>query len=275
MVEFTQTDFKILLVMTLTLILISFIFPAMGFTSDGVNASDIPDFNASQNQFEYLNDDIPSPSTPNEGTLEYIEGAVENEDNRQVWLERYEYGISMFNTGSTNNPVVQVNLVNQSAPSGSNIVSKQINQSEFVNLEGFGYQVSFHNLQFENNNETISVDWQVNRQRSEEGFIESIPVLGGLAGVAAALGWFTEIILVVVTNAVLTVTNIFIALFNIMSFIFGFMYWLLSTYGGIIASSPAAWVTIFLSIPGVILSFEFAKLMLLLVRTIIDAIPLT
>lgn len=275
MVEFTKTDFQILLVMTVALVFISFVFPAVGFSANAVNATDIPEFNASQGQFDYLNDEIPSPNEPTEGELTYIHNAETNEDNRQAWLERYDLGISMLNMGTPSNPDVEVNLVNQTAPSGSDIETAKINESEFVNLQNWGYEVSFSNLRFEDNNETVRVDWEVHQQPEAD----SIPIIGGLlsagAEIGATIAWLTEIILVVTTNTVLTVTNVFLTLFNIMSFIFGFMFWLFSTYSGIVTGAPESWVAIFMAIPGVILSFEFAKLIILLISTILDGVPFT
>lgn len=277
MVSFTQNDFKIMLVMTLFLVIISFLFPPMGFTSQSVNATDIPDFNTSQNQFDYLNDELEKPGNPSEGTLRYVEGAKEFEDNRVVWLNDDTVSISLFNDGTVQDPQPRIGLAKFNTSTYE--TSKYINESEFKSIENYSYVVTFENVVITDNNETITVDWHVIEQPENQGLIESIPIIGGLyssgAALAATLGWFVSIVFVMITNAVLAVTNVFITLFNIMAFTFGFMYWLLGTYASVVTSAPTGYVGVFMAIPGVILSFEFAKITILLVRTILDGIPLT
>lgn len=267
--------------MTVFLIFVSFVFPPLGFAADTVNSSDIPDFNASANQFDHLQSPADTPGQPNEGTLRYVNNSDEYADERSRFIAE-NAAVATYNAGTASNPEIRVNLADYTPDTGSNLTEETITPGEFVNIRNYSYVVSFDNLRFENNNNTYRVDWEVHERPDggEDGsWIDAIPVVGGLVSagseLVSAILWIGSIFSVAITNAVISATNIFISLFNVLSFIFAFMFWLLSTYGSVVAGSPNAWVGVFMAIPGIVLSFEFGKLVILLIRTILQGIPFT
>ena len=290
--DFTQRDFAILVSMSLFVIMVSFVFPAVGFTGENVNETDIPDFNASKGQFGYVNNTPEFPSRPSEGTLEYIDNAETHEDNRQVWLQREsggsDYVLSLTNlNGTLSNPVPTLTLTHFNA-TGSvvNQSQKDVNPGDFETLEAGEYTVAIENTTISNANEsdmTLTADWRIVEGPSSGGTIGQIPIIGGVAEAVAGaiarlgevIGWIGLVIFQPIYNAMVTVTNTLIALYNIIAFFFDFLYWLLSTYGSVVTAAPEAWVSVFLGIPGIILSFEFAKILIIIIRTILNAIPFT
>lgn len=280
MVNFSATDFKILLSMSLFVVFVSFLFPPLGFTSDNVNATEIPEFNASQNQFDHLNNDPELPSQPNAGTMEYIEGAQQGQDQRNVFLAD-EIIISTYNDGTVSDRQAVVTLGNASGDATTEVTIEPINESEYVYIDNYSYEVSFENLDWAADNESYTVDWEVHQRpnNDDSSWVDGIPIIGGLVGAGAELGgailWIGQIIFQVSVNALISVTNIFITLFNVLTFIFNFFYWLLSTYGAVVAGSPNAWVGVFMAIPGIVLSFEFGKITILLIQTALNGVPFT
>lgn len=280
MVEFSQTDFKVLLVMTVFVIFISFVFPPMGFTSENINGTEIPSFNASQGQFSHLEEPSERPGQPNEGTLEWINNSKSYEDNRNVFIAD-EAAISTYNQGDAQNPDIVVTLADYTVQP-SNLTTKSITTDEYVVIENYSYGISYENLQFGENNQSYTIDWEVHERpdtTDSSGWVDSIPIIGGLVSGASELGgailWIGQIIFRVVVNVIISVGNVFITLFNVITFLLSFFYWILSTYGAVIASSPNAWATVFMAIPGLALSFEFAKVIILVIQTVLRGIPFT
>lgn len=266
--------------MTVFLIFVSFVFPPLGFTADNVNATDIPEFNATENQFDYLQDPANTPGEPNRGTLQYEQGADQYEDSRNRSIAEYFY-LTTRNTQTPENPSITVGLVNNSVL-GMPTDTETITVGETVSISNWSYAVSFTNLQFQSDNTSYSVEWEVHERPDTDddgSWIDSIPIVGGLvsagSGLVSAVLWIGSVLATVITNAILGVTNVFITLFNVLGFFFTFMFWLLSTYGAIVGGAPNTWVSVFMAIPGIVLSFEFGKLVIILLQTILRGIPLT
>lgn len=274
MVSFSQTDFKIILSMVVFVVVISFLFPPMGFTAESVNSTDIPNFNASQNTFTTLGEAPELPSGGSEGQLEYIEGAQSHEDNRNIWIQEDEIGLSMFNTQTPSDPLMRVQLTNH-----TNSESLQdweyINESEYVVFQNWSYEVSVENLEFSDGNQTATADWEIHERPEDTSFLGSIPFIGGLAEIAGVLVWIGQTIVHFIITVFTAIANLGIAIVNIITFIFSFLFWLLSTYGTVTASAPTGWASAIMAIPGIILSFEFAKLAILVINTASGLIPTT
>lgn len=278
MVNFSKNDFKIVLTMSLFLIIISFVFPVLGFTAGSVQTADIPSFNVSENHLNFVQEPPEMPSNPSEGTLTWEDGAQEFEDNRQEWIEADRFSITFFNQGSTSNPDMQVNL-NEFNDTGGGFVDSSITENEYVLLELSNYSISFENMELGENNETATVDWEIHDQPEETSWINQIPLVGGLADalatIASIFSWFVSVIFHWVVVGLTAIANLFLSLFNILSFILSFFFWLLTTYADITTGAPTTYVSVFMALPGVLLSYEFAKLIILLVQTIGGVIPLT
>lgn len=276
MTEFNLNDAKIVLSMTLFLILISFVFPAVGFASHDVNTSDIPEFNVTKGTFDFVQTVPPTPSNPSEGTLKNVDNAELHEDNRQVYLQRGdpEILISLVNFNGTTNPEPEVNLIKFNS-TGTFTDTKRINESEFVTIENHSYIIAFENLQIENEGQsdmTLTVDWEIVEQPSDSGWLSRIAVVGGIVSgaeqLAAVVGWIGSIFWNIGYNFIVGSTNLATVVYNIISFFTGIGWFLITTYASVIANAPTSYVALFLSIPGLLLSYEFAKLVIILKKQI-------
>lgn len=274
MVNFSKTDFQIVMAMVIFVVIISFLFPPMGFTSQNINSTDIPQFNMSQNTFDFVGEAPEMPTSGDSGQLTYVEGAAPNEDNRDQWIETNEIGISMFNMQTSSDPLPRVQLTNHT-DMGSLQDWEYMNESEFVTISNWSYEISFDNMQYTDDNQTITVDWEIHERPSDSTFLGSIPFVGGLADVAGVLVWIGELLFHYIITIFSGIANMGIALTNLIVFIFTFLYWILSMYGNVATAAPTAWAAVIMAIPGVVLSFEFVKLLIILIRTASGLIPTT
>jgi hypothetical protein len=281
MVSFTAFDFKLIIVMSLFLVIIGFVFPPLGFTSDTVQESNIPEFNASTNTFNSVLEQPEFPNNPSEGTLTYTHGAVQGQDERQIWLEgdaQNGYSVTLINSGTQSNPDMVVTL-NRFNATGGYQESSSISGDQFIQHQLGAYTVGFENLRFTENNETVRVDWRITEQPEDSGWTGRIPLVGQIISggqqIAAVLAWGLTLLQFVIIEGMILAFNILIGLLNVIVFVITFFYWLLSTYATITTNAPTVWAGTFMAIPGVILSFEFAKVMILVIRTVFDGAPLT
>jgi len=284
--EFTNKDLIIIVSMLLSLIVISFLFPAIGFVSTDINQTDIPEYNTSNEAFDFLaeNERPPYPTRPTEGTLIYVDNKDVYQDNRRVWLEGSTasggYEVTLTNNGSLANPIASLflNEYNETSFVGSS--STEMTEADnFTTLERGGYVISFENVTFQNEGQadmTMQVDWHIHETPAGSSTVGQIPIVGGIysstanaiAGIIDTLGWFGDIFLYYGSVFTVGTLGIFIAIYNIISFVTGIFVFLIIRYSSIIASAPASWAALLLSIPGVILSIEFMKTILIVISVI-------
>lgn len=267
---FNRLDIQITVAMLIMLIAINFAFPVLGLSTTETNQSDIPDFNLSRGTV-VIDPGVPDyPSRPSEGTLTYRENAVQYQDNRQVYLRGDSndgISITLVNFDPVSDPQPKINL-NKFNPDGSTVNDqKNINESEFKTLSNHSYTLAFENVEETNisqPNYTVKADFRVVEQPADSHWSSRIPVVGGIIGstsqVAAVVGWIGALIWYPIEVFIRFSTTVGNVLFNIISFIFGLGFWLLSTYSSIIGNAPTAYISLILSIPGLVLSIQFARM---------------
>lgn len=283
MTEFSLTDAKITLIMTLFLILISFVYPAVGFTSDNVTQSDIPSFNLTEGTFDFVQTVPQLPDNPTEGTLRFEADKQVYEDNRRIWLEGNTndgYEITLINNGTLSDPLAGLflNEYNNSGFVGDDSIEMDEGDS-FNTLERDGYVIAFSNVTFTNegqSNMTMRVDWETVETRGGASAVSTIPIIGGtldavasaIGSLGAIIGWIGSILYNLAWNFIVFSTNLLTVIYNVIAFITGLGWWLVSTYGSVVSNAPASWASLLLSIPGLLLSYEFAKLVLVIKQQI-------
>lgn len=271
--NFSKGDMFIGMSMSVAVIFMSFTFPALGMTGDSVNESEIPEFNASKGTYQFATERPKYPDRPSKGTLRYVNGSETWEDNRQTYLQRggTEYLISFYDsTKQQPNATYQINLIKFNS-SGSWSTSKTIAENESKTLTAIdeAYKVGFNNLNIEQGDpDNIgTVDWNVITQPSDTSWVGRLPVVGSIISgadqLAAIVGWIGSVLWHFVYQFIVLSTNVFTVFFNIISYVINFMVWLLSTYGNIVTGAPTAWASVIVAIPGILLSFEFMKLIAL------------
>ena len=267
----TYRDLGITMAMSIAVIFMSFTFPALGMTGDSVNESEIPEFNISKGTVEFARENPEYPARPSEGTLRYVNGSEDWEDNRQVYLQRDpDYVLSFFDDDpgpGENNVQYHVNLINFTG-GGSETVDVNINESESKELTSADgeYTIGVNNLNEINNtgqNQTAELDWQVNEQPSDNSWLGRIPVVGdiisGANQLAAVVGWIGGIMWHLTTQILVALGNAILMFVNVVVYFIEFSVWLTTTYTGIVSGAPTAWASVIVAIPGIILGFQFSK----------------
>lgn len=288
--NFGQKDFALLVGSALFLILVSFVFPAIGFASEDINSTEIPSYNLSEGQFSYVTNTPEYPSRATEGTLTYVDNQDVYQDNRRVWLQGNSndgFEVTLTNNGTIANPNASLYLNQYNSSGFVTSSSTEMTESDnFSKLELSGYIVTFENVRFSNVNNsdmTMQVDYYVKQTAAGASAVGQIPIIGGVASATAeaidhavsVLGWIGSVIFQPIYNTMVRITNTLIAFYNVLKFFIGLLYWILSTYGSVVAASPANWVGLFLAVPGIVFSLIFSKLIIIAVRTIGGIVPLT
>jgi hypothetical protein len=270
----SRGDLAVTMTMSIAVIFMSFTFPALGLTGDSVNESEIPEFNISKGTVEFARDSPEYPSRPSEGTLTYINGSEAWEDERQVYLQRgsTEYLLSFFDDNPDPGPknvTWHANLIKFNS-SGSYTNDVDINESESKTLTSVdgAYEVGLSNLDVVNNtsaNQTAQLDWEVLEQPSDQSWLGRIPVVGtiisGASQLAAVVGWIGGILWHLTTQILVAIGNAILMFVNVTVYFIDFSWWLTSTYTGIVSGAPTAWAGVIVAIPGIILGFQFSKIM--------------
>jgi hypothetical protein len=282
MVEFGRRDIALLTSMTLAVIVMSFTFPALGMTTtDNVSESDVPQYNASASSFDFAGDFPERPGTPNSGNLIYnasrygppSEQANSIEGVSLIWIERPK------DTGTT----IEVQNISTSEPAefvltnftstGSQQVREPItSEGQTILIEDEGWTINVDVTKLENPNQpnmSVELDWEIEGSPSQnDGLISSIPLIGGIAdAVANVLGYIAVVITWGVTTVVEIILNVLVILVNTVSYLFGLAYFLTSTYTNIVGAAPS-WASVVLTVPGVIVFAQFAKLAYLGIKAI-------
>jgi len=284
----TKFDVKILVSMSIVVIAMNFIFPPLGLAGDKVSENDIPQFNLSKNTFEFVDQRQEFPNNPTQGELIYIDDNELHQDERQIWLQREDSGddyvLSFTNLGGNlSHPGPQWTLT-QFNSTGSVVDDETtvLDEGEFDTMDVGDYELAVETTSIENVNEsdlTLIGEWEIITGPSDTTWYNRIPVIGTIFGAGEALagivGWGISIIWDVVYNFIVFSTNLFIVISNLIGFFIDFIVWLSTTYFAIVSGAPTAWASLIIAIPGILLSLVFAKIIMALVNTLLNAVPLT
>lgn len=261
--ELTKTDLVILVAMPLAIIAMSFTMPAAGLTdqSDEVNESDVPEFSMNGSRFDFASEFPVGPAQAGRGTLVYNKSLSALEDDRRVWLE-----------GSTSDgtELILTDTNEENASLRLNYWTSGSTQSDTVDINGTGnvaaidnstegWKVKFTFEEIENKGEsnvTITVDYVVLQRPSSGGWLGGVFSIGDK--LANVVGWIGSTVFWFFGTLFEVSLNLVGMLYDIMLFGFDFVSWALTTYEGII-SGASGFAQVFVVIPAIILTFEFAK----------------
>lgn len=274
----SQRDVMLLLTMALAVVSISFVFPALGLGGENVAENELPQFEIESDRFDVAGDFPTSPGTPSSGTLIYDAEADLNEN--QVWLTGGTDGggFELVLLPNGDEAEVRINEWNSSgAVVGYDSVNVSAeNQTGSVERGPWGITVETTE-QFDGDADPgvgyYSVEYDVVDEPGDGGSIgERIPIVGSIIGGTNALigmvGWIGSIIywaVQVLFEGILNVTGIG---YDISSYFIGLFSWLSSTYFGIVSSAGASWVSVFVALPGILLSVMLGKFAIIAVRLI-------
>lgn len=280
--NFGRFDVTLIFVMSLSIIIMSFTFPALGLTDaeNETESSDIPEFNISGDRFD-LTDEMPdAPGTPSSGTLEYDEedgGSIDGVT--QTWLQRSDDGdnvvIEIFNASDPDPMEISYLRFDdtQSVVAEDSYYYDDDDVGDTVRHENDSYVIDFEidSLEdFDEPNMTSEVDFDVRSDPSEGGGgLSGLPVVGGLFGageeLASMLGYAVNVVFWGISFVFEVSANLLFILADTVGFVVSLMQWLINSYTSIIAGSTS-WASVFLLTPGLLLFAEFAKLSMLAIK---------
>lgn len=270
--NFGKFDVMMLLTMTLAIISMSFVFPALGMTDEtAANSSEIPELDIQGDRFDVVGDLPQRPRSTDSGTIVY---RADGFDNRQVDLYvdggNLIVGTSAFaeNNGNT----TPINVFLNEFPSGSggeaidsaNTTLNETGEMAELTVENeTEYTVRYELIELRNEGTEdfeAQVQFDVIESPGGDGFLGTIfgaadTLASTLAWIGTVFYWFSISLFEIAGNAlggIFDVTNYFISL----------VLWLTSTYTGIV-SSANGFAQVFVSIPGILLSSILGKIVII------------
>lgn len=270
--DLTEFDIVILITMTLAVVSMSFVFPALGLADVDASENDLPRYEVSADRFSFAGDRPAPPGTPTQVNLSWngTEGAYWSDN--QVWLNGGTSGGTelLLLPNSTNDDAVDVRVnvwSDGSVPDESTQTFDSDGGSGIMQINDYTLLWEATGYEYSNGNVTATVDVEIDEQPvSDGGWIGRIPVVGGLYGAgqatAATLGWFGAIAYWFVESTIQSGLNAIGVLIDVLSYLFGIITWLVSTYGAVITGAQS-WVAIFVALPGILLSLVLAKIVMI------------
>lgn len=276
--NFSKFDMVLLVTMSVAIVVMSFVFPALGLADAGTSESEVPEFSMNSDRFDFAGD-FPSrqADTPTTGTLDFDTSEPAGFSDNQIWLhgstDPAGAELNLIQNGS--DPDAQVNLLgwdNGSVVAQDNTTLGAVGEKSLLEISESlgGYKVVVEMETFDNISGGYYYEVSYEIQESppvdsgdDNGWLERLPIIGGLysAGetVASVLAWGISVVWWFVTSTWEIALNVLGMAFDIVSFVFNTVSWLASTYGTILSAADS-WVAIFVALPGLLLSLEFAKL---------------
>lgn len=279
MVDFTKFDISILLTMTLAIVVMSFLFPALGMSSaQTVQESDVPGFNVTQNTFDITGELPEQPRTSDTGTLTLDEDGAGNSvegisllyiDSPEI--EGFSIEVANVSTGprvtainwsdTDNDQVAEVETQNDYS------INNDTSQTILHNDNGYVIEFNVESIDnYEESNMSIVMSYDIQSSPEDSDGISALPIIGSTADLlATVIGYlvtmFSYVALVLVEVAINTlVTTALVSGYLVQMGIF-----LVSTYANIVASA-SSWAAIILVVPSVLLAAEFAKIAYLIIK---------
>jgi hypothetical protein len=271
--------------MSLCVVLLSLSAPAFGLTDrDSTNESDIPEFNVSTKAFDITGQFPESPGTPSTGELKWYNESTIGRGISQLWLDGSTSGgtevfVSNAGTDADPNPEIQVNEWNNGDLVGKDTYTLT-DIGDDVRHKNNSYSILFTVDDIKNKSNTSTdesefvVSYKIVDQSADENWLERIPIVGGLYSAGEALaqivGWIGGVLYWFLGTTLEVILNLVNMLVESTIYMFSTFHWLMSTYFGIINSAPG-WSAVIVTVPGIILFAELAKL----VAVAISLLPTT
>lgn len=268
--NFEKFDMVVLVVMAVAVVVMSFIFPAIGLADASTNESEIPEFNMSSDRFDFAGDFPDRPGTPSQGQLVY-DNSEEDFDRNQVWLSGSDTsdGTDLAGTrnATSNDPRINLNVWSGGTLNASDEVElSSVGDRKLMTAGDWEVAVELTEMTRNDSADELSytVEYNVKEQpTSGGGWLGRIPVVGTLFDSGATIGgvvaWLGSIIWWFAVTTVQVALNLVGMLYDVVAFIFGTASWLVGTYAAIV-SAAESWVALFVSLPALFLFLEFAKL---------------
>lgn len=269
--EITKFDIGLLFSLSLTVVFLSMTAPMLGMASADVkqNESDMPTFEVNNDRFDIAGDFPGDPGAPSKGSITYVEKDVGLVEKRTVWLD-----------GDTSSGTEML-LTNRSTGGGEDIylVINQWDTGDVVgydeyNITSEGQTVDYSNASYAlqgevtkrsnvgTENFTVKLEYTIYDQPSDSGWIQRVPIVGGIYSAGEALaqivGWIGSILYWGLGTSIEIVLNLVGSLFDVTGYLFSTATWLITTYTDVISNAPG-WAAVIVTVPGLLLFATLAK----------------
>lgn len=267
----SSTDIALIFASALAIILLSFLVPAMGLAdaSNETAEADIPEFNISANQFNLSGDFPKSPGTPSTGTLTYNDQKVGNGDNKIMVngsLSQQNNGNELIAFNISGKSQVRINLWKNDVVEGRDKYNVSAGGDTFVHQNN-SYRIEFNTTEYDTTvpgDPLYTVKYEITQQPDGQGFLQRIPVVGGIVSVSKALAsvvaYIGSVLFFVGASFVEALLNFGSVAFQTISFFTSLLAFMLSTYNSLLVNTSASWATVLVSVPGILFALEFTKL---------------
>lgn len=262
--NFSRFDVTIIVVMSLAVISMSFVFPPLGLTGDNADENNIPEFNTTASEYEFSQAFPRSPGTDTSGELQWYERESQAVDNQQVFLTGDPsdgFALAVTNAGNTSDPQPKVFLENWTSGSGVSEDSYTFTNNSSVGvLSSSNGEWSVGVFWVDTANKgtkdlRLYVEFQVSEHPGQSSNIIA-QIYNGLEGVVAYIGNVVYWLVAMFSSLVL---QVLVLLFDVLVYAFGMFHWLLSGYWALV-DGATGFASVFVVIPGILLFAEFAKL---------------
>jgi hypothetical protein len=271
--EISKFDLSVLVVMSLAIISMSFVFPAIGLADTSASESDIPDLEVQEDRFRVAQDRPNFPNTATEGTLEFNTTKDAAFSDNQIYLE------------NSSTSAVTLALVQNSTTQTARVVLTVFNSTSVVEQDSytFGpdntsavldagqYRIAVETTADNNPPDYLEAEWNVAEQGATDSWIGRIPGVGALFAtadlVASVLAWGITVFIWFATSAVFGAINLIGVIVDVSVWFISMLSWLITTYGSVIYSAPT-WTGIFVATPGILLSGVLAKIVVIIFRSL-------
>lgn len=274
--NFSNKDMGILVSMSIAVICISLVFPALGVSGNETTQNEIPEYNITKDKYDFAGEFPPDPGAPSKGELERIENQSDG-DTRSQWLHGDTTNgaeIVVFNNGSLKDPIAEITVTNWTDGTATDTTVELRNVSDRTTMQEAGYKLQVHFAETENLNEsnmTMRVEYTILRQPENTDWMSRIPVVGGIMGageqLAGIVGWIGSVIYWLFGQMITIFTNMFVVFLDVTFYVIDTFHWLIGTYMGIVEAAPN-FSGLFIMIPAIMLFLEFAKIGMITVEVL-------
>lgn len=258
----TATDAKILVAASAMVVLMSFLFPALGMAGTEQTQSDIPEFNITTSRFDFAGDLPQFPTNPTSGVLNHSSDKFDDfRGNIQFELGPGDDGNRTFLVANSETEVT-IQDVEASTELDNHTFSSN---GEEATLTGNGYEIDVHA-------EDISTgageyEWIATKRPQDS----DLPLIGGIADfsdkLVSVVAWVATTFVVLSQRLIEGSFNVGGIIFDVLVFLIDLMHWLITTYFNSVDSAPG-YAKVVLTVPGVMLFYEFSKLTIIGINTV-------
>ena len=271
--DLTEFDIVILITMTLAVVSMSFVFPALGMVDVNASESDLPRFTIEEDRFSFAGERPEPPGTPTNIALDWNGSRPAAFSDNQVWLNGNSNsgGTELLLLPNATDGVmeVQVNVWNSSGAVNQTTQQTFSSGNESGHIDINGYSILWTVDSYETVGSDVRTDVSIEIDEtvvSDGGWIGRIPVVGSLystgQATAATLAWFGSIAYWFVESFLQGSLNAIGVLVDVTTYLLSLIVWLISTYGSVITGADS-WVAIFVALPGILLSFVLGKIVMI------------